>query len=51
MLWPERPSPSLSRSVRDRIDDSRAFNFAVGGTLTLRTMQAAANQLAVDHPG
>ncbi|WP_180685712.1 hypothetical protein [Streptomyces gossypiisoli] len=41
----------LSRYVRDRINDSRAFNFVVGGTLALRTMQAAANQLAVDYPG
>nr|WP_223189282.1 ribosome-inactivating family protein [Streptomyces sp. TRM68416] len=51
MLWPERPSPSLSRYVRDRINDSRTFNFVVGSTLALRTMQAAANRLAVDYPG
>ncbi|MFD5128857.1 ribosome-inactivating family protein [Streptomyces olindensis] len=41
----------LSRYVRDRLNDGRAFSFAVGSHLILRNMQAAANQLAVDYSG
>ncbi|QOV33182.1 hypothetical protein IM697_23310 [Streptomyces ferrugineus] len=41
----------LSRYVRDRLHDGRAFSFAVGSHLILRNMQAAANQLAVDYSG
>lgn len=41
----------LSRYVRDRINDGRTFRFAVGGSLVLLNLQAAANQLAVDYSG
>ncbi|MGQ4390153.1 ribosome-inactivating family protein [Streptomyces sp. SAS_270] len=41
----------LSRYVRARLNDRGAFHFAVGGALILTTMQAAANQLAVDYSG
>ncbi|MFC8520175.1 ribosome-inactivating family protein [Streptomyces sp. NPDC057257] len=41
----------LSRYVRDRLNDGAAFSFRVGASLVLTTMQAAANQLAVDYSG
>ncbi|MCZ0997529.1 hypothetical protein O1M63_04295 [Streptomyces mirabilis] len=41
----------LSRYIRERMNDGRAFSFAVGGHLILWNMQAAANQLAVDYSG
>jgi len=42
---------SLSRYVRNILDNGGAVDYRVGRRLHLTTMQGIANQLAVDHSG